>query len=146
LREEGSLGYDGGLVRLQVHTKLDTDIHRQQALFSGAVAMEQVIKIRSFGCKDITKVPAVVEGLLDMHFYDFTFQREREIHIEGHNHPGWNTWTRSNEGNETHPPKNQKEMRKKVIRGDLLVTIMLKLEHQLNNMVNNMPQKEERRQ
>jgi hypothetical protein len=28
------------------------------------------------GCRDITKVPAVVEGLLDFHFYDFTFQRE----------------------------------------------------------------------
>jgi hypothetical protein len=25
------------------------------------------------GCSDITKVPAVVEGLLDLHFYDFTF-------------------------------------------------------------------------
>jgi hypothetical protein len=48
LREEGSLGYDRGLVRLQVQTKLDTHIHRQQAPFSGAVAGEQVIKIRSF--------------------------------------------------------------------------------------------------
>jgi hypothetical protein len=48
LREEGSLGYDGGLVRLQVQTKLDTHLHRQQAPFSGAVAGEQVIKIRSF--------------------------------------------------------------------------------------------------
>jgi hypothetical protein len=46
--EEGSLGYDRGLVRFQVQTKLDTHIHCQQALFSGAVAGEQVIKIRSF--------------------------------------------------------------------------------------------------
>jgi hypothetical protein len=30
LREEGSLGYNEGLVRLQVQTKLDTHIHRQQ--------------------------------------------------------------------------------------------------------------------
>jgi hypothetical protein len=31
LREEGSLGYDGGLVRLRVQTKLDTTINRQQS-------------------------------------------------------------------------------------------------------------------
>jgi hypothetical protein len=30
LREEGSLDYDRGLVRLQVQTKFDTHIHRQQ--------------------------------------------------------------------------------------------------------------------
>jgi hypothetical protein len=47
LREEGSLDYDGGLVRLQAQTKLDTHIHRQQAPFSGAVSGEQVIKIQS---------------------------------------------------------------------------------------------------
>jgi hypothetical protein len=40
LMEEGSLDYDGGLVRLQVQTKLDTHIHCQQAPFSGAVAGE----------------------------------------------------------------------------------------------------------
>jgi hypothetical protein len=32
LREEGSLGYDGGLVRLRVQTKLDTYFNRQQNL------------------------------------------------------------------------------------------------------------------
>jgi hypothetical protein len=48
LREEGSLDYDGGLVCLQVQLKFDTNIHRQQAPFSGVVAEEQVIKIRSF--------------------------------------------------------------------------------------------------
>jgi hypothetical protein len=47
-REEGSLDYDGKLVRLQVYLKFNTIIHRQQAPFSGAVAVEQVIKIRSF--------------------------------------------------------------------------------------------------
>jgi hypothetical protein len=46
LREEGSLGYDGGLVRLRVQTKLDTHLHNQKAPFSGAVAGEQVIKIQ----------------------------------------------------------------------------------------------------
>jgi hypothetical protein len=47
LREEGSLGYDGGLVCLQVQTNFDTTINRQQAPFSGTVAREQVIKIQS---------------------------------------------------------------------------------------------------
>jgi hypothetical protein len=28
-REEGSLDYDGGFVRLQIHMKFDTNIHRQ---------------------------------------------------------------------------------------------------------------------
>jgi hypothetical protein len=48
LREQGSLDYDVGLVRLQVQTKLEMHIHHQQAPFSGAVAGEQVVKIRSF--------------------------------------------------------------------------------------------------
>jgi hypothetical protein len=47
LREEGSLDYDGGLVRLSVQTNFDTIINRQQAPFFGAVAWEQVIKIQS---------------------------------------------------------------------------------------------------
>jgi hypothetical protein len=34
------------------------------------------------GCKKIAKVPAVVEGLLDMHFYDFIFHREVVIEME----------------------------------------------------------------
>jgi hypothetical protein len=46
-REEGSLDYDGGFVRLQTHMKFDTNIHHQQAPFSGAVAGEQAIKIQS---------------------------------------------------------------------------------------------------
>jgi hypothetical protein len=47
LREEGSLGYDSGLVRLRVQTNFDTTFNRQQAPFSGAVARKQVIKIQS---------------------------------------------------------------------------------------------------
>jgi hypothetical protein len=47
LREEWSLDYDGGLVRLQVQMNFDTTINRQQAPFSGAVAGEQIIKIQS---------------------------------------------------------------------------------------------------
>jgi hypothetical protein len=47
LREEGSLDYDRGLVRLQVQMKLDTHIHHQQAPYYGTVASENVIKIQS---------------------------------------------------------------------------------------------------
>jgi hypothetical protein len=47
-REEGSLDYDGRLVRLQVYLNLNMNIYRQQAPFSGAVAGGLVIKIRSF--------------------------------------------------------------------------------------------------
>jgi hypothetical protein len=47
-REEGSLDYDGRLVRLQVYLKSNMIIHCQQAPFSSAVAGEQVIMIRSF--------------------------------------------------------------------------------------------------
>jgi hypothetical protein len=46
-REEGSLYYDGGFVRLQIHINFDTIIDLQQAPFSGAVAGEQAIKIQS---------------------------------------------------------------------------------------------------
>jgi hypothetical protein len=46
-REEVSLDYDGGFVRLQIHINFDTIIYRQQAPFSGAVAGEQAIKIQS---------------------------------------------------------------------------------------------------
>jgi hypothetical protein len=92
------------------------------------------------GCKDITKVPAVVEGLLDMHFYDFTFLRE--IQVEGHTQPGWNTWTRTNDGNDNPSPKNQKEMREKVIRGRLLAKMMKKLELPHNTMASSRLQEE----
>jgi hypothetical protein len=34
-REEGSLDYDGGLVRLQIHVNFDTNIHRQQGTGRG---------------------------------------------------------------------------------------------------------------
>jgi hypothetical protein len=37
-REEGSLDYDGRLVRYQVYLKFNTNIYRQEAPFSGAVA------------------------------------------------------------------------------------------------------------
>jgi hypothetical protein len=33
-REEGSLDYDGGFVRLQIHMKFDVIIHNQHVLMS----------------------------------------------------------------------------------------------------------------
>jgi hypothetical protein len=41
LREEGSLGYDGGLVRLQVQTKLDAYFNRQHMGTNGKLGMER---------------------------------------------------------------------------------------------------------
>ena len=45
------------------------------------------------GCRDITKVLAVVEGLLDFHFYDFTFQRE--VPQEGVTNAAGTSWTKT---------------------------------------------------
>lgn len=61
------------------------------------------------GCRDITKVPAVVEGLLDLHFFDFTFQRE--VPSEQHTRPGWNTWNRSTDRGEDDNPSPKKPRR-----------------------------------
>ncbi|CAO2143048.1 unnamed protein product, partial [Urochloa humidicola] len=54
------------------------------------------------GCRDITKVPTKVEGLLDLHFYEFTFQRE--VQVEGGTNAAGNVWTRSTDRpNEDNP-------------------------------------------
>ncbi|KAG2575744.1 hypothetical protein PVAP13_7KG373201 [Panicum virgatum] len=54
------------------------------------------------GCKDVTKVPAVVEGLMDFHFYDFTFQRE--VPVEGITNSAGTQWTRkSDRANDDNP-------------------------------------------
>ncbi|CAN6285278.1 unnamed protein product [Urochloa humidicola] len=60
------------------------------------------------GCRDITKVPATVEGLLDRHIYDFSFQRE--VPTEGFTNLAGNTWTRNvDRSNEDIPsPKKPK--------------------------------------
>lgn len=47
------------------------------------------------GCRDITKVPAMVEGLLDFHFYDFVFQRE--VPVEGVTNATGTKWTRNSD-------------------------------------------------
>jgi hypothetical protein len=58
------------------------------------------------GCKDLTKVPAVVEGLMDLHFYDFIFQREVQVETQAKSH--WNTWTRNTERDEGDNPSPKK--------------------------------------
>jgi hypothetical protein len=94
----------------------------------------------NIGCRDITKVPAVVEGLLDLHFYDFTFQREMQV--EGHTHPGWNTWTRANDGNDNPSPKKPKGNEGKGYQGGLLEKMMMKLDLPHNTMVSSRLQEE----
>jgi len=50
----------------------------------------------------VTKVPAVVEGLMDFHFYDFTFQRE--VPVEGITNSAGTQWTRkSDRANDDNP-------------------------------------------
>jgi hypothetical protein len=49
LREEGSIDYDGGFVRLQVHLKFNTNIHRQQGRLRGmSVPLTQKRRFRAF--------------------------------------------------------------------------------------------------
>jgi hypothetical protein len=47
-REEGYLGYDGGLVHLLVQTKLDTHIHHQHAPVIFDLCAEKEITIHNF--------------------------------------------------------------------------------------------------
>jgi hypothetical protein len=60
------------------------------------------------GCRDISKVLATVEGLMDLHFFDFNFQRE--VLVEGGS-TSWNTWTRNaDRPNEDNPsPKKARK-------------------------------------
>lgn len=63
------------------------------------------VKIR---CRDVSKAPAIVEGLLDLHFFDFNFQREV---VMGGSTSAWNTWTRNvDKPNEDNPsPKKARK-------------------------------------
>jgi hypothetical protein len=45
LREEGSLDYDGGFVRLQIHMKFDTNIHRQQKFFESLKCLKASVRL-----------------------------------------------------------------------------------------------------
>ncbi|CAN6381079.1 unnamed protein product [Urochloa humidicola] len=58
------------------------------------------------GCRDLQKVPAVVEGLLDFHFYVFSFQRE--VVVEGTINSAGNTWTRNSDRAEDEHPSPKK--------------------------------------
>jgi hypothetical protein len=51
------------------------------------------------GCRDVTKVPASIDGVLDFHFYDYFFQRE--VPLEGYTDPTITKWIR----NEREQPK-----------------------------------------
>lgn len=44
------------------------------------------------GCRDVTKVPAVVDGLLNLHWYDYSFQRE--VAQEGYTNVAGIKWIR----------------------------------------------------
>ena len=61
------------------------------------------------GCRDMTRVPAMVEGLLDFHFYDFTFQRE--VPTEGVTNAAGNRWTRNSDRQEEDSPSPKKPKR-----------------------------------
>lgn len=54
-------------------------------------------------CRDINKVPAVVEGVLGESFCDFFFQRE--VQKEGFTNPAGNQWIRKDEGGEAKEDK-----------------------------------------
>jgi len=69
------------------------------------------------GCRDITKVPAVVEGVMHMHFFDFMFQRE--VHVKGMTNAADTTWTRTtNRTSDDFPsPKKTKRALRDFSRG-----------------------------
>ena len=45
------------------------------------------------GCRDVTKVPANVDGVLDFHFYDYFFQRE--VPQDGYTDASGTKWIRN---------------------------------------------------
>jgi len=59
------------------------------------------------GCRDITKIPASVEGVIDQHFYDFIFQRE--VPQEGITNSSGTKWVRTDRPSGDNPsPKKHK--------------------------------------
>lgn len=66
------------------------------------------------GCRDVTKVPASVDGVLDFHFYDYFFQRE--VPQEGYTNTSGTKWIRNerDQPKEDFPsPKKQKMVQPK---------------------------------
>jgi len=61
------------------------------------------------GCRDVRKVPAVVEGLLEFYFYDFTFHRE--VPIEGITNAAGTKWTRNSDRHDDESPSPKKPKR-----------------------------------
>lgn len=58
------------------------------------------------GCRDIRKIPAAVECLLDLHFYDFTFVRE--VPLDGSTNAAGTKWTRNTDRTEEDSPSPKK--------------------------------------
>lgn len=59
------------------------------------------------GCRDVTKVLAVVNGMIDFLFYDFKFQRE--VIQDGTTNPAGNKWVRNDRAGDGNPsPKKKK--------------------------------------
>lgn len=60
------------------------------------------------GYRDITKVPSTFEGVIDLHLYDFTFQRE--VPTEGISNSLGTKWVRTEKPNGGNPsPKKHKK-------------------------------------
>ena len=81
------------------------------------------------GCRDVRKVPAVVEGLLEFYFYDFTFQRE--VPIEGITNTAGTKWTRNpdrhdDESPSPKKPKRGEDHKKKQNRVNLVTILLLR--------------------
>lgn len=60
------------------------------------------------GCRDVRKVPVVVNGMLDFFYY---FQFQREVPQEGTTNPTGNKWVRNDRAADDNPsPKIQRKM------------------------------------
>jgi hypothetical protein len=94
-RSEKIASYVGSLVGI----RLEVD--------KGNLRRWDYVRVR-IGCRDVKKLPASVEGLLDLHFYEFTFKRE--VPQAGVTNASGTTWTRIDDrSNEDNPsPKEPK--------------------------------------
>lgn len=61
------------------------------------------------GCRDVTKVPASIDGLLDFHFYDYFF--EREVPQEGFTNPASTQWIKNDREQAREGPSSPKKQK-----------------------------------
>jgi len=96
------------------------------------------------GCKDVTKVPASVDGVLDFHFYDYFFQRE--VPQEGYTNPAGTKWIRNerDQPKDDFPsPKNIKLNRLRMLVSPLkLGPVTIQMLARGNKLLENIPRKE----